>query len=510
MRALPVLAVLLVAPALLAQPAPEILPGGIVSAADNSSASLGLPRGSLISIYGRNLTSGTVRVKFSAGEVVAEAPVLFASSSQINARVPAEMPLGRTAISVVTSAGESDPLYVPMVDFRFTAFTRTGRPFGPAIVQQYRPTGITLNRLMDPASAGDALVLWGTGLGTQAREDVTIRLGMFEVKPFYAGPAPGLPGVDQINFIVPKGVTSRCFLPFNVRLGDAESAVYTVSSGAAPPCATELAITPQGLEELDRGGTVRVAALSVTAGDAGSLESAAAWVGEYDAAYLSVLANYDIQPAVGSVTCGRREYSFDRSTNPLPGRAEPALPPEIYGLRRVPGALEVSVTGPGNCNWTFSISEDGVLRAVAPFACPAQNYAMRDPSGIPSAVGVLPLPPPPQIYPSAEMNRQDGTVAWDSTAGARVTVDLSSRFTLPGNIFNGLTNVRELSCRLSGDLGGGRIAPSDIAWGLGLPSAQSARFRASYTGGVGGSWASPLGAQIVRATRVVEGPLTVR
>jgi uncharacterized protein (TIGR03437 family) len=176
--------------AVWAQSAPEFSAAGLGSTADNSSAASGLARSSLFTICGANLASITAqavapdlplrmegtRVRFRSAGIELNAPLWYVSPSQINGVVPADLPAGPATISVVAAAGESESREVEIVEHRFTAFTISGRPFGPAVIQQHRGQAVALNRLTSPATAGDALVLWGTGLGGTLRDDVLVYL----------------------------------------------------------------------------------------------------------------------------------------------------------------------------------------------------------------------------------------------------------------------------------------------------------------------------------------------
>jgi uncharacterized protein (TIGR03437 family) len=502
-------ALLLLGSALAAQAAPQIAPEGIVSAADHSSAALGAARGSIISIYGSDLAAGTAsaqgaplpaslagtRVRIRASSAELDAGLLYVSAGQINAVIPDAAPLGEAEILVESASGTSSPQQVSIVATRFTAFTTTGRPFGPAVAQQHRRGEVHLNRMLDPAVPGDALVIWGTGLGGSELDGVIVSIGLAQATAFYAGPAPGLPGVDQINVFLPEGAPSNCLVPFAIDAGGERSAVYSISTGTGQgtPCAMLFALGREGLAELDAGGMVRITALTVQ-------ETAAeAWIGEYDAAHLSLLATYDLQPFAAAFVCARRSYEYDRFSPP-----PRMLPVELYGALQPLDALVVSVTGPDDCGWPFIRSADGVYRASAPPGCPPRRYTLAKPGSTNSSAGNVPFDIPLSPLPPVTVDRAAGVVSWAENFSGRLTLELASSFTLPGNIFNGRTDVRELSCRLSGHSGTGRIGASDWSWALGLPSSRRAVLRQWLGGLMGGSWDGPREALFVRMLRVRE------
>ena len=69
--------------------------------------------------------------------------------------------------------------------------------------------------------------MWGTGLGPlpQGQSDtqppaggnlpvsVSATVGGLAVQPLYSGRAPGLAGIDQINFTVPQNAPLGCYVP---------------------------------------------------------------------------------------------------------------------------------------------------------------------------------------------------------------------------------------------------------------------------------------------------------
>ncbi|MDQ2946286.1 MAG: hypothetical protein M3Y27_10160, partial [Acidobacteriota bacterium] len=60
------------------------------------------------------------------------------------------------------------------------------------------------NSTSNPALRGSVITLYGTGDG-QNNTDVTLTIGGYQAALLYAGPAPGFPGLMQINARVPAG-----------------------------------------------------------------------------------------------------------------------------------------------------------------------------------------------------------------------------------------------------------------------------------------------------------------
>jgi uncharacterized protein (TIGR03437 family) len=147
-----------------------------------------LVAGSLATLMGQNLAGKSLAVTFDGNP----ADVLYSGPSQINLRVPASLAGKNTAALVVTVDGAStSPQVVPLA------------PAWPAIFangvlnQDYSANG--------PGSAarrGSVLQIFATGIPAGATVSAQIG-GRRELVPLYAGEAPEVPGVQQVNVAVP-------------------------------------------------------------------------------------------------------------------------------------------------------------------------------------------------------------------------------------------------------------------------------------------------------------------
>jgi uncharacterized protein (TIGR03437 family) len=481
----------------IARGAPAIKSGGVVNSADQSDAStVGLARGGLLSIYGSELaprevqassvplptTLSSTRVKISVDTFLGVrdyyAPLHYVSPGQINAVLPSVVPEGAAELRVVVSLVETTPVNIRVVNSRFTPFTRGGFGFGPAVLQQYRSDGTAvLNRFQAPARAGDVMVLWGTGLGPvpgeqdaapvagNLRDDVTVRVGGIAVKPLYAGRAPGLPGVDQINFSLPEGLSAGCFVRLVATAEEIDTGTMTLALAADDnACVSGFGLSPAALAALDNGEVIRAAVVSYEADTArANPQSVEAWVAEYDAASVAMLALSLSQPA----GCEQRSESRDRV-------GEPPLAP-LYGLRRVETMpLLVRVSGDA-CAWPAA-SGTGVVSTTPARACQASSVDLRiSPSGADPVSATAGLPAPRALTVrsfAANLTAQPPIAAWDlagTTESDRATLAIGSSFTLPGNIFGGATQIRELRCRVAPGASPFTFPRAAAAWALGLP-----------------------------------------
>lgn len=349
-----------------------------VGAADFSAAgTVGIPPGSILTLTGLNLSASTVTVNgpklptevsgvsavistdAAGGNIVAEAPLLYVSPTQINAILPSSVPVGQYFAHVKTTVvlgGNVLPITVGSVPVtvtggRFAPFTRQSKGFGPAVVQQYDAAGApTLNEFTASAAPGSVMALWGTGLGAlpkgsdgdpapagDIRRDVTVYVAGVPVQPLYAGRGPGLFGVDQIDFRLPADIKTGCFVPLQVATGGVFSGVVTISiSEAGAICPSEFGFSPATLFRLDSGGTIVADVLelsSTTAGPVGTLtQSADSWRGLYDASTLAAVATSVFPPVPGAFTC----------------TTGPSLPVNLKGLSQMPGVAPPSSWVAGN------------------------------------------------------------------------------------------------------------------------------------------------------------------
>ena len=489
---------LLLSAALAAQSglSPSIALDGVVGSADFSSGTrIGIPRGSLFTIFGWNLAPGEaradqlplptvlnhVRVKVwasaAASGAFAEAPLLYVSPRQINAVLPSAVSEGEKAVTVQVDGIESYGSQFKVIRARFAAFTQAGLGFGPATLQQYDRSGqVSLNRFLNPARPGQTMVLWGTGLpaADDASDKVVLHVGGVVVTPVYAGPAPGQPGLAQINFVLPPGLPERCLLPFLVKTGQLDGGVLTLTHAAtAAVCESEFGLAQAAMEWLDRGGFVRAGVLNIVS-DTGQevRQTIEAWLADYDAARLSVLATTDLRPgAEGDGGCASRSYSYTRYQRP------PISPSaSLYGIPMVAAGLAVRLTGAAGCTWLLTPSLDGIYRAPTIPPCLVSAYSFRGGAGQArpfDVTGVLPEPRSRSAITQFAVQESGGQLkanwqipSW--TAADQVYLRAASSFTLHGSIFSGLTTVNELVCRAA-PAEGSFLFPPIAKWVLGLP-----------------------------------------
>ncbi|PWU09764.1 MAG: hypothetical protein C5B51_05610, partial [Terriglobia bacterium] len=209
----------------LAPLALTVAASGIANAA---SLTGDLAPGGLISIFGVGMAAAgsTTTVEIN-GE---SAKVLGASGFQVNAQIPFDIPPGPATVKVVSRYGTAHQQIV--VSNVAPAIFAIG-PSQAAITNQDN----SLNAPANPASRGNWIVIYATGLGPisgsgSLRPSVTPVLAMIggtAVTPAYAGLTPGTDGLYQVNVQLPPGLPPGLSLPLYLKQGDSASNTVSVA-----------------------------------------------------------------------------------------------------------------------------------------------------------------------------------------------------------------------------------------------------------------------------------------
>jgi uncharacterized protein (TIGR03437 family) len=184
-----------------------------ITAVRNAASLLEAPvvPGSLSTLDGVNLAGTRVSVTFDE----LPATLLFAGARQINVLVPEGLAGRASAMMTVTVDGASStPRYVSVAAAWPAIFD------GGVLNQDSAPNGVRA-----PAAPGSVIQIFVTGLAAGGR-GITAKVHDREgLVPLYAGPAPGLPGVQQVNVVIPADLPA---MPSTVSV--------CAPGGAAPLC----------------------------------------------------------------------------------------------------------------------------------------------------------------------------------------------------------------------------------------------------------------------------------
>jgi uncharacterized protein (TIGR03437 family) len=220
---------------------PQIDANGVVNAASWSSP---VSPGAPTAVFGTDLAAsqqaGTPPYATTLGGTTVTingtaAPLLFVSPGQINFQMPSAVANSEwfnvaSAQMVVTMAAGSSASVTFGLGSLPGLFTADGSGCGQAAALNIRADGsVSVNSPSSSAAPGDYVALYGTGFGFSAMQPVdgaaargvaTLQTapgltldGSLTPTIAYAGLAPTLTGMDQINFQVPAVTRKGCAVP---------------------------------------------------------------------------------------------------------------------------------------------------------------------------------------------------------------------------------------------------------------------------------------------------------
>jgi uncharacterized protein (TIGR03437 family) len=380
----------------------------------------GIAQGSIFVVYGANLgpttiaqapslplpttagvggTSITITVPAIGGTTVT-APMIYSLATQVVGVLPSNTPIGTGTLTVTFNGGSgSIPITVVASNFGISTVDQTGA--GPAVVTfpNYSPITTT-----NTAAVGDTLLLWGTGLGPlpAGQSDATapnvvdlgtpvqVFLGGVSAVITYRGRS-GDPGLDQINFVVPAGV-SGCYVSLVVQTGTTVSNTTTMAIGPNDhgPCSDadgaplssptlSAALSSKGTLSL---GTVSLTSFSFSINESGqnfsqSTYSGSASFNRFTAAQLTTSTSLFGIPSVGSC-------SVANFTGTSPPGVTPALALGLNAGKAItvtpPSAGAVSLTESGGVTGVYTSPPSGTTGGFS--ALPAGTYTVSGAGGV--------------------------------------------------------------------------------------------------------------------------------
>jgi uncharacterized protein (TIGR03437 family) len=267
----------------------------IASVTDGASYTANVAEGSFFTVWGSNLapsssgltnfprpqTLNGVTVTFTpvGGGTGTNAYLIYIGTGQINALLPSTVPVGTYNVTV-TNGTVSAPVQTQVVASKAALFTQDQSGTGLAVVFNYisqsendvnrLTTGNYNGSLSSPATPGQTLVAWGTGIGPyqagdntagishdfSKSETITAIVGGVSIPVAFAG-LNGYAGEDQINFTLPANVPTGCSVTLQISVAGVLSAVTSISIAPAGATAcVQTGYTTQQLVALDQGGII--------------------------------------------------------------------------------------------------------------------------------------------------------------------------------------------------------------------------------------------------------------
>ncbi len=218
--------------------APLLFTGGVVSAASYAPGGVHSP-GEIVAAFGQNLAGGvsqapSIPLPSTLGGATLQVggtsiPLYFANSGQVTAQLPYELTPGTQPQIVARGAGFiAPPQTITIVQATPSIFSMTQDGKGQGAI--FTGSGVLVNSAA-PATAGDTVVVYCTGLGATspsvasgqaapggpnlARATTTVNVGIGGKPGFvsFAGLVPGLVGLYQVNVQIPSGVSNGSAIP---------------------------------------------------------------------------------------------------------------------------------------------------------------------------------------------------------------------------------------------------------------------------------------------------------
>jgi len=259
--------------------------GSVVNSASyavSGQNGFGIAQGSIFTLFGQNLGPdqpvqagpfplttrlGETSIRISVGRTSWNAIMIYSSAHQVAAVLPSGVPTGDGLLTLAYSGRSAPAVPVKVLSSAFGIYSVASNGVGAGAIT----TGdFQVKTFSDAASPGDALIIWGTGLGPVPGDESLAPLpgATFPATEVFVGnrSAPLLSasrsgccaGLDQIVFQVPPAV-SGCFVPVAVRSGGIVSNFVTIpiaSQGGA--CSDPVGLPTSLIAKAQSGQPIRV------------------------------------------------------------------------------------------------------------------------------------------------------------------------------------------------------------------------------------------------------------
>ena len=248
----------------------------------------GIARGSIFAVWSDATPStatqypplqkslGGVTIEINVGGVTTEAIPYFVSSDDIIAILPSATPAGTGTITM-TSGGRTGSARIRVVESAF-ALMALQEPFGIAVAENNSEGDEPLSAT-NAANPGETVTLFGSGLGPSPGDEtqyqtpadltdipVEVDIGGVSATVTFHGRTV-YPGLDQIQVIVPAGV-SGCNVSVVVTASGAPSNFATIPVGlSGRVCSDDPAlapVTPEEIQSLASRASVNIGSIALT------------------------------------------------------------------------------------------------------------------------------------------------------------------------------------------------------------------------------------------------------
>ena len=193
-----------------------IAPESAVAVVNAASLAAGpIAPGEIVTVFGAGFDAANTQLLFDGQP----ATLFYSSATQINALAPASLIANTiTTMSIVVNGVTMAESLVPVVSAAPGIFTIAAEAGQAAANNQDG----SLNSASNPAARGSVVSLYATGQGSGAGH-VALTIAGYTASVLYAGPAPGYPGLMQINAQIPGGFLPPGIQPVVLSIGGATS-----------------------------------------------------------------------------------------------------------------------------------------------------------------------------------------------------------------------------------------------------------------------------------------------
>jgi len=234
---------------------PTVTAQGVVHAASDQGGAWITP-GGLITVYGVNLsdragqnTGLPLPQQLNGTQVLLgnqPLPILYTSAGQLNVQVPYTVPVNtQYQLTVQHGNALSVPQQLVVAQAQPGIFTVNQQGTGQGAIM--KSDGVTLAQPGTPASIGETVVIYCTGLGAVSPpvkeglpapstpplsttvNTVTVTIGGKAAQVAFSGLTPGYAGLYQVNAVVPTGIATGDTVPVVVTVAGQTSPAVTIA-----------------------------------------------------------------------------------------------------------------------------------------------------------------------------------------------------------------------------------------------------------------------------------------
>ena len=376
----------------------------------------------------QGLAGTTIQVRVNG--VTENCIMIYSLDTQVAAILPSATPIGTGTLTLSYQGAESS-IAIQVLAANFGTFALNEDGTGPGVFTDASNNPITY---IHPAHPGEELVLWGTGLGaitgdeTEPPQQADLHTGvqvLVNNQPatvVYGGRGSSA-GVDQINFVIPAGVTG-CKVSVAVIVKGVTGNITSMAvapEGQATCVDTFGPLTADNLQKAMARGSLNLGGVIVNrvAGENDKLEAGFATYS------LSNLVRSWGGGSAGSIGSCLAYETFASSLNPIDPVVESFLNPgEQLMLNSTGGSKTISALATGLFDTTLS-TEPAVYIEPGPFS--VTNGAGGPDVGSFTWSLTLPDPVVPTNIPASIKLSQELTLTWTGSSGfSAVTIFLFS------------------------------------------------------------------------------------